>query len=279
MMENKFNYFVPVKFLQSKKPYYFGLENNDLAINSFVVVETSRGLEIGETIDNPASTVGVNFDLELKAIIREANEEDLETRNRNFELANEAKVICEGLIEKLNLDMNLISAEYTLDRNKILFVYVSEVRVDFRELLKELATRLKCRIELRQVGPRDKAKIVGGIGTCGMETCCSKFKEDFNVISINMAKNQMMALNVQKLSGQCGKLMCCLAYENEMYSVLKTDTPKLNSQVVFQGKRYKVTNLNVLTQEARLENKEETLIIPFETAFEEYRNQKSEKTK
>lgn len=278
-MSEMFNYYVPVKFLQSKKPYYFGLYDDALEVNSQVVVETTRGLEIGEVIGPPVLIDGTRFDAPLKPIIRVADEFDLATQAENSRLAADAREICENLIAKLNLDMNLISAEYTLDRSKILFVYISEVRVDFRELLKELAAALKCRIELRQVGPRDKAKIVGGIGTCGMETCCSKFKEEFGVISINMAKNQMMALNVQKLSGQCGKLMCCLAYENELYSILKVETPKINSQIHFQGKRYKVTNINVLTQEARLENKNEILILPFETAFEDYRNQKNEKTK
>ena len=167
--------------------------------------------------------------------------------------------ICEECIENQGLDMRLIEAEYTLDRSKIMFVYVADDRVDFRELLKELATKFKCRIELRQIGPRNKAKIVGGLGSCGMETCCSRFLNDFDVVSINMAKNQLLALNVQKLSGQCGKLMCCLKYEDDQYKEMRQGLPKLNSQIEYKGHRYRVTSLNVLLKQAKIENKEEML--------------------
>ncbi len=279
-MEQEFKYFIPVRFHGTKKQYYFGTMDEKLAPEVLVVVETARGLELGTTCEElKAVDETTVFETPLKPVIRLATEFDQQEFQKNLVLAETAHQQCEQLIRQLNLDMNLISSEYTLDRSKILFVYVSEVRVDFRELLKELANLLHCRIELRQVGPRDKAKLVGGIGTCGMETCCSKYKQNFGVISINMAKNQMMALNIQKLSGQCGKLMCCLAYENDLYHLLKANTPKLNSYVKFQGERYRVTNINVLTQEARLENNDTTLILPFDTAFQEYREQQHEKAK
>lgn len=279
MSEKSYKYYVPIKFRETKKVYYFGSNDHTITANTAVVVETIRGVELGETAGPASDIESIKIDNELKPVIRVATKQDLRTYEKNKEYAQSAKAICENLIRKLDLEMNLISAEYTLDRNKILFVYVSETRVDFRELLKELATSLKCRIELRQVGPRDKAKIVGSIGMCGMETCCSRYKEDFEVISINMAKNQMMALNIQKLSGQCGKLMCCLAYENENYKLLRKGTPKLNSQIKFQGKRYKVTSINIMQQEARIENDTEVLVIPFEQAFEDYRKGQHEKTK
>jgi cell fate regulator YaaT (PSP1 superfamily) len=165
--------------------------------------------------------------------------------------------------------MNLISAEYTLDRSKVIFVYVADERVDFRDLLKELAQVLKCRIELRQIGPRDKAKIIGGLGPCGMETCCSRFLNDFDVVSINMAKNQLLALNIQKLSGQCGKLMCCLKYEDGNYKQLRKGCPKLNEQIDYNNKRFRVTSMNLLTRQAKLENREETLFLDFDEAFKD----------
>ena len=148
-----------------------------------------------------------------------------------------------------------------MDRSKIIFVYVADERVDFRELLKELAGIFKCRIELRQIGPRDKAKIIGGLGTCGMETCCSRFMDDFDVVSINMAKNQLLALNIQKLSGQCGKLMCCLKFEDENYKQLRAGLPKMNAQVEYEGKLYRVTSMNVINGTAKLENRENVQFI------------------
>jgi cell fate regulator YaaT (PSP1 superfamily) len=160
--------------------------------------------------------------------------------------------------------MKLISAEYTLDRSKVIFSYVSDDRVDFRELLKELASIFRCRIELRQIGPRDKAKIVGGLGSCGMETCCSRYMEEFDVISINMAKNQLLALNIQKLSGQCGKLMCCLSFEDEMYKEQRKGLPKMNAQVVYNGERFRIQGMNLLNQTAKLGNKENMVIIPLD---------------
>ena len=152
--------------------------------------------------------------------------------------------------------MYLISTEYTLDRSKIIFSYVADDRVDFRELLKKLAAIFKCRIELRQIGARDKAKIIGGLGTCGMETCCSRFLDDFDIVSINMAKNQLLALNTQKLSGQCGKLMCCLKYEDENYKCMRKGLPKLNASVEYQGQRYRITSMNLLNQTVHIANRE-----------------------
>ena len=157
--------------------------------------------------------------------------------------------------------MNLISAEYTLDRTKVIFSYVSENRVDFRELLKVLAATFKCRIELRQIGPRDKAKIVGGLGCCGMETCCSRFFDDFDIVSINMAKNQLLALNTAKLSGQCGKLMCCLKFEDDIYKQLREGLPKLNSVVYYDKEKYRITSMNILNNSVHLSNKENAIDI------------------
>ena len=151
-------------------------------------------------------------------------------------------------INKLKLDMKLVSAMYTLDKSKILYCYVSEDRVDFRELLKELSTNLKCRIELKQIGARDRSKNVGGIGICGLPLCCASFLNEFEGISINMAKNQYLALNTQKLSGQCNKLLCCLKYEDSEYSKLKEGVPKIGLKFNYQGKHCKVSSINLLSQ-------------------------------
>ena len=161
----------------------------------------------------------------------------------------------------LGLDMNLLNAQYTLDRSKILFIYLADQRVDFRELLKHLGARLHCRIELRQIGERDKAKMVGGIGLCGMECCCRRFKNHFDIISINMAKNQMLALNTEKLSGMCGKLMCCLKYEDDDYKALTEGLPKMGSQVEYEGSIYRITAMNVMSDEAKLENHQQVIFL------------------
>lgn len=258
-----FNYIVYIQFEESKKAYTFGA-NVTYNQGDIVVVETVRGKELG-TVCAPI----VEFDAhkvkgECKPVIRLATKYDLIQHEENKEKAKEALKICHECIESLKLDMHLISSEYTLDRSKVIFTYVSDERVDFRQLLKDLAGRLHCRIELRQVGPRNKAKMVGGLGNCGMETCCSRFLSDFDTVSINMAKNQMLALNIQKLSGQCGKLMCCLRYENDEYTELRKDLPKLNSAVTFEGNKYRITSMNVLQKQAKIENKEEVKFVSFQ---------------
>lgn len=265
--QHNFSYIAFVNFKESKKIYTFGTNDTKLHVGDKVVVETIRGLELGTIVKEKEPFIANANGMEIKPIVRKATERDLHNAENNIKKAKEAMVICEESIRKLNLDMKLIDAEYTLDCSKIIFVYVADERVDFRELLKELASVFKCRIELRQIGPRNKSKIIGGIGTCGMETCCSRFLNDFEVISINMAKNQLLALNVQKLSGQCGKLMCCLKYEDEQYKNLREGLPKLNSQIEYKGKRYRITSLNVLLQQVKLENKEDVQFLTFQDVW------------
>ena len=252
---------VPVKFRNSTRPYSFGTDMEDLAQGDRVIVETAQGVELGECQAVPLSTEKFPPRLPLKPVLRRATAADREAHERNFRLAEEAFKICEEEIAALDLKMNLQSADYTLDRSKILFIYVADQRVDFRELLRRLNARLHCKIELRQIGERDKAKMVGGIGMCGMECCCSRFKNRFDVISINMAKNQLLALNIDKLSGMCGKLMCCLKYENDDYKVLTEGLPKMGAHVEYEGEMYRVTSMNVMTNEARIENAETFQII------------------
>lgn len=253
-----------VSFDKSNKVYTFGTDDQQLKVNDLVVVETIRGLELGTLVKEPEPFIANTNGMEIKPIVRKANQKDLQNAQRNVEKAKDAMDTCAKMIEELKLPMNLIEAEYTLDGSKIIFVYVADERVDFRELLKELAAVFKCRIELRQIGPRNKSKIIGGLGTCGMETCCSRFMNDFDVISINMAKNQLLALNVQKLSGQCGKLMCCLKFEDSQYKDLRQGLPKINSQIEYKGSRYRVTSMNVLLKQAKIENKEDVQFLSFQ---------------
>lgn len=269
-ISHAYKYVYSVRFEGNKKAYSFGTNDNTLRPEDKVVVETARGIELGQVITDFHLTENVNIHSELKPILRKATHGDLDHYQANILAAKEALKVCERDVKNLKLNMQLISAEYTLDKSKIIIVYVADERVDFRELLKELAGHLHCRIELRQIGPRDKAKIVGGIGTCGMETCCSRYLSDFDVVSINMAKNQNLALNIQKLSGQCGKLMCCLKYEDEDYKCMKKDCPKQNELIDYNGKKYRVTGMNLLTRQAKLENREESLFLGFDEAFKDY---------
>ena len=279
-----FKYVVSVRFKNSRKAYSFGSNDETLEYGDFVVVETVRGLEMGELISDLRDVSMHTQNTPLKPVVRKASRHDRQNYAENKELAKEAMTKCQAAITQLKLDMNLISCEYTLDRSKIIFVYVADERVDFRELLKELAGMFKCRIELRQIGPRDKAKIIGGLGTCGMETCCSRFMEDFDVVSINMAKNQLLALNIQKLSGQCGKLMCCLKFEDENYKKLRQGLPKMNAQVEYEGKMYRVTSMNVINGTAKIENRENVQFISLKDLMDkgifrkpEPQNQKAQK--
>lgn len=250
-----------IRFKGAKKAYTFGTNDPQYETGDQVIVDTIRGLELGEVIAELRPLEKISVSTPLKPVLRKATKQDLDNFERNKAMSVDAMKTCEDSIRKLGLDMHLISAEYTLDRSKVIFSYVADERVDFRELLKELASIFKCRIELRQIGPRDKAKFIGGLGACGMETCCSRFLPDFDVISINMAKNQLLALNIQKLSGQCGKLLCCLKYEDELYKELRANLPKMNELLEYKGKKYRVSSMNVLSGTARLENREESLTL------------------
>lgn len=259
----EYKYIVYIQFEESKKAYTFG-STVSYKVNDYVVVETVRGKELGKVCAPIVPFDEHKVKGECKPVIRLATKYDLLQHEENFEKAKIAMKICHECIEDLELDMHLISSEYTLDRSKVIFTYVSDERVDFRQLLKDLASQLHCRIELRQVGPRNKAKMIGGLGNCGMETCCSRFLNDFDTVSINMAKNQLLALNIQKLSGQCGKLMCCLRYENEEYTRLRQNLPKINSMITYEGNKYRITSMNVLQKQAKIENREEVRFVSFE---------------
>lgn len=249
-------YFVNVFFPSSHKSYYFHTYDETIKKNTKVVVETVRGIELGETIKDATPISELPEEMALKSVLRVANEEDIENHKKNIENSKAANIVILDSIRKYELPMTLVNVQYTLDATKIIISYVSETRVDFRELLKDLASHLKCRIELRQIGTRDRSKVVGGIGICGLPLCCNTFLKNFDGISINMAKNQYLALNIQKLSGHCGKLICCLKYEDEAYLEIKKTLPRIGTRIQYKDQEFKVTSFNVITGVARIENKE-----------------------
>ena len=249
-MESKL---VLVTLLSMGKTFYFKSEDESLLVDDLVICETTRGIELGK-ISGEFITREISEEDQYPVIIRKGNEEDYLIHEANLVLANEAITLTQAKSDLLKLEMNVIACEYMFDRTKVIIYYLAETRVDFRDLLKELANDLHCRIELRQIGARDKAKMIGGIGICGLKLCCTTFLNEFDGISITMAKNQMLALNIPKLSGQCGKLMCCLKYENDTYTEIQKDLPRIGSKAKYNGQVYKITSINIITKVCRLEN-------------------------
>ena len=267
-----YQYVYGVSFKKALQTYFFGYDNDSLNINDKVVVDTARGVELGIIKVAAKKANEVKLSTALKPIVRVASEADVKQYEKNIENARNAEKVFIDSVKEQKLDMYLVSAEYTLDATKVIFTYIADERVDFRELLKVLASKLHCRIELKQIGARDRAKAIGGIGPCGLPLCCSTFLSDFEGISINMAKNQLLALNIQKLSGQCGKLVCCLKYEDSLYSELRIGLPKLGLRVTYKNEEFKITSMNVLSKTMKLENKENSELITFNKYFKEVKN-------
>ncbi len=254
-------YFVLVKFNRASKGYYFGTDIEDLKENDPVIVDNAVGVEVAFVAKDPKPIEEYKSELELKPILRRASKDDMLLYNHNEKKAIASAKIAQEEIDKLNLNMSVIGASYTLDATKITITYVADERVDFRDLLRVLASKLKCRIELRQIGARDRAKNVGGLGICGLPICCSNFLNEFDGISINKAKNQMLSLNVSKLTGQCGKLICCLNYEDQIYSVEKEKFPRLGTELRFEDKDYKITSYNIISRKIRLDSDEDIVFL------------------
>lgn len=267
-----YQYVYGVSFKKALQTYFFGYDNDSLNINDKVVVDTARGVELGIIKVAAKKANEVKLSTALKPIVRVASEADVKQYEKNIENASNAEKVFIDSVKEQKLDMYLVSAEYTLDATKVIFTYIADERVDFRELLKVLASKLHCRIELKQIGARDRAKAIGGLGPCGLPLCCSTFLSDFEGISINMAKNQLLALNIQKLSGQCGKLVCCLKYEDSLYSELRIGLPKLGLRVTYKNEEFKITSMNVLSKTMKLENKENSVFITFDEYFKEVKN-------
>lgn len=244
---------VGVRFKKAGKIYYFDPDDNKLTTGDAVIVETARGIEYGKVV---IANKLVDIDdvvLPLKKVIRIADEADHQNVEKNEQMAKEALDVCLNKINKHELEMNLVDVEYTFDRNKVIFYFTAEGRIDFRELVKDLAAKFKTRIELRQIGVRDEAKLLGGIGPCGRMLCCSTFLGDFEPVSIKMAKDQSLSLNPSKISGLCGRLMCCLKYENDIYEDAKQSLPDVGEYVMTKLGEGKVESLNILEKMIRIE--------------------------
>lgn len=239
---------VGVKFKEGSKLYYFDPKDIVLDVNDKVVVETNRGDEFAYVASPISQVEEKDVVLPLKSIIRKATDKDIKQVEDNKKKAEEAIGIIEKTVEKHGLDMKIVEVEYVFDGSKVLINFISDNRVDFRELVKELAGKLRTRIELRQIGIRDQAKTTGGIGLCGRECCCKSFLNDFEKVSIKMAKNQGLSLNPTQISGLCGRLLCCLEYENPYYVEVLSKMPKMNSQVSTPEGKGTVVYLNILKQ-------------------------------
>lgn len=234
---------VGIRFKQVGKIYYFSPADIELRLGDGVIVETARGVEFGKVVIAPREEEDEKIVKPLKSVIRKATKEDVDKVVRNNAKRKDALAICEEKIKKHGLEMKLVDAEYTFDGQKLIFYFTADGRIDFRDLVKDLAGAFKVRIELRQIGIRDESKCIGGIAPCGRPCCCSQFLGDFEKVSIKMAKTQGLSLNPGKISGLCGRLMCCLAFENDHYAETAKLMPKVGAEVTTpEGKGVNIGN-------------------------------------
>jgi cell fate regulator YaaT (PSP1 superfamily) len=246
---------IGVRFKKAGKIYYFDPNGLDVNKGNFVVVETARGIEFGECVIGIKEIPESDIVSPLKSVIRVAGEEDISKHKENKVKEKDALDICLKKIEEHGLNMKLIDVEYTFDNNKVIFYFTADGRVDFRELVKDLATIFKTRIELRQIGVRDEAKMLGGLGPCGRTLCCSTFLGDFASVSIKMAKEQNLSLNPTKISGICGRLMCCLNYEQSTYEDIRKRLPKVGSIVKIGDTNGEVISNNTVKESIKVKYK------------------------
>ncbi len=245
---------VGVRFKAAGKKYYFDPQDFEFNVGDAVIVETVRGLELGHIIEPATSVTDDSLIATLKPVLRRANEDDLKAyEENNIAIAHIVETTA-GFVKSNQLDMKLLTAEYTLDRSKLIVYFSAEGRVDFRDLVRDLAGAFRTRIELRQVGARDGAKFLGGIGPCGYLLCCNTFLGEFDAVSIKMAKNQNLSLNPTNISGLCGKLLCCIRYEDDNYTEMRKTMPKLYSKVHTQEGPAQVISVNILKQNVRVKS-------------------------
>ena len=244
---------VGIRFKRAGKVYYFDPAGIDLEVNDRVIVKTARGLELGQVVIAPKQVPASEVTKELKPVVRKAEEEDIKRAQEFADKEKEALAECSKLIAKLNLPMKLLSAEYNLDGSRLTFFFSAEERVDFRRLVRELNNLFKTRVELRQIGPRDEAKLIGGLGRCGRHLCCASFLCDFDPVAIRMAKEQNLPLDPMKISGVCGRLMCCLGYESEQYRRMKEKMPRPAQRVSTPMGKGRVVGINPLKETVSVE--------------------------
>lgn len=257
---------VGIRFKKGGKVYYFSMgENMKVSLGEKAVVETSKGTECGTIVIESKMIDETSMSSPLKPILRIANKDDLNIIEQNRQKEIEAFEICQQKIKSRGLKMNLVDVECTFDRNKLLFYFTSETRVDFRELVKDLAAIFRTRIELRQIGVRDQAKILGGLGICGREFCCKNHQGDFQPVSIKMAKEQGLSLNPVKISGTCGRLMCCLKHEQDSYEELLKITPKAGAIVITpDGQKGTVIETNLITGKLKIKPEKSDIPVTFD---------------
>ncbi len=264
---------IGVRFRRAGKVYYFSPGKLKIDANDHVIVETARGVEYGHVVIGTREVEDDKVVQPLKSVIRLATAHDRDQEAKNREKEKDAFRICQEKIRKHKLEMKLIEAEYTFDNNKVLFYFTADGRIDFRELVKDLASVFKTRIELRQIGVRDETKILGGIGICGRSLCCHTHQSEFLPVSIKMAKEQNLSLNPTKISGVCGRLMCCLKHEEETYEELNSRLPNPGDRVTARdGSRGEVSSVNVLRQLVKV-------IVTLENEEKEIREYKVEELK
>ncbi len=251
---------VGVRFKRAGKVYYFDPSGIELKVNDYVVVKTSRGMELGQVVIAPEQVLTSEVPEPLKPVVRKAGDEDIERAQEFADKEKEALAECGKLITKLNLPMKLLSAEYNLDGSRLTFFFTAEERIDFRQLVRELTSRFKIKVELRQIGPRDEAKLVGGLGRCGRPLCCTSFLSEFTPVSIKMAKEQGFPLNPMKMSGVCGRLLCCLAYESEQYRITQGKLPKEGQRVSTPSGAGTVVGVNPLKETVLVELESEATV-------------------
>ena len=244
---------IGIRFKRAGRVYYFDPAGIELEVNDWVVVKTTRGLELGCVVISPKQILDSEVTGPLKPVVRKADPEDIKCAQEFETKSREALTKCGEMIAKLCLPMKLLSAEYDLSGKRLTFFFGAEERVDFRELVKELTSHFKVRVELRQVGPRDETKLIGGFGRCGRPLCCMSFLSEFNPVSIKMAKDQDLPLNPMKISGICGRLMCCLGYESELYHAVRERLPKIGQQVATSMGGARVVGCNPLKETVLVE--------------------------
>lgn len=254
---------VGVRFKKAGKVYYFDPNDLNLSADDGVIVETSRGIEYGTVVIGSREVPEEEVVGSLKKVLRRANDEDYEQLQANLEKGKKAFAICLEKIATHGLPMKLVDVEQTFDGNKIIFYFTADGRIDFRELVKDLASIFRTRIELRQIGVRDEAKMIGGLGCCGRELCCSMWLSDFASVSIRMAKDQNLSLNPTKISGICGRLMCCLKFENDAYEQAKEIFPEPGKRVTTPDGDGRVTGINIFKQTVNVELRESKIIMEY----------------
>ncbi len=251
---------IGIQFKGVGRIYYFDPLDFVFESGDYAIVETVRGLELGKVILGNHEIPEESLEAELKPVIRKANEKDVKQEEKNNELAKEAFKFFKKSATECELEMKPLYAEYTIDRSKIVFYYTADDRVDFRNLLKVLTPEFKARVELRQIGPREAARAIGGLGSCGRELCCKSHLKNFDIVTMKMAKDQNLSLNTAKISGVCGKLMCCISYEDELYKELKKVFPSINSYIkTNKGESGKVIAVDFLKRTVRFQTSNDAM--------------------